>query len=121
MIFNKFRNDGSLTLQDLFSEEMIQKSLEALTWTHAENERNEAWELVMFKNIESEILRMAISNLQKRKRRGSYLYSIFNNRIERTGESIKPKGKFHPELKFSKVFKEILKPIEKVKGYTVVK
>ena len=122
MIFNKFRNDGTLTLQDLFSPQMIQASLEKLTWTHAENEKNQAWEYIKFSTIEkeSEILSLILAMLKKRTRRGEYIYSVLGNRIERQSELIKPKRKYHPDFKVSKVFTEILKPIEKIKGYVKI-
>ena len=123
MIFNKYRNDGKLTLQDLFSNEILQQSLEKLSWTHAENEKNQAWELIKLRDIqkESEILGMILSSMQMRMKLGDYIYTRMGNRIEREGPSIKPKRKYHPDFKISPVFKEILKPIEKVKGYVKVK
>jgi len=123
MIFNKYRNQGQLTLQDLLSNEMIQNSLEHLTYEHAENDKNQAWEYIKFSSIakESEALSQLLRIiLPKRKRYGEYIYTVYPNLIEREGPSIKPKRKFHPDFKVSKVFTEILKPIEKVKGYVKV-
>jgi len=121
MIFNKFRNDGSLTLQDLFGPEMIQSSLEKLNWIHAENDKG-AWEYIKISEIEkeSEILSHLMQLVTKRKRRGDFIYSVYPNRLEREGDSIKPKRKFTPDLKFSQVFKEVLKPIKQIKGYVKV-
>ena len=118
----KNKPKGKLTLQDLFSNEILQHSLENLSWTHAENEKNQAWEHIKFSTIakESEILSLILAMLKKRTRRGEYIYSVLGNRIERQSELIKPKRKYHPDFKVSKVFTEILKPIEKIKGYVKI-
>ena len=121
MIFNK--NKGKLTLQDLFSNEILQQSLENLSWIHAENDKKQAWEFVKLRDIqaESQVLGMVLSSMQRRMKLGDYMYTRMGNRLEREGPSIKPKRKFHPDFKVSKVFTEILKPIPKIKGFTVVK
>ena len=119
-MFNK--NKGKLTLQDLFSNEILQQSLENLSWTHAENDKNQAWEFVKLRDIqaESQVLGMVLSSMQRRIKLGDFIYTRMGNRIEREGPAIKPKRKFHPDFKVSKVFTEIIKPIEKIKGYVKI-
>jgi len=121
MIFNK-KPKGTLTLQDLFSNEILQQSLENLSWIHAENDKQQAWEFIKLRDIqkESEVLGMIISSIQRRMKLGSYLYTRMGNRLERESPLIKPKRKYHPEFRVSKVFTEILKPIEKIKGFVKI-
>jgi len=111
------RNKGTLTLQDLFSNEVMQHSLEALNWQFAEDDQGHAWEYIKRKSIENEsmILSIVLDNFEKFTF-GDYRYNVKSNRIERNSSKIKPKRKYHPDFKVSSVFKQILKPIHKPKG-----
>jgi len=111
-------------LQDLFSNEILQHSLESLDWQHAENDKS-AWELFKITSIESEseVFALILRALQKKLRLGNYLYTInphSKNLLERSGSSITKKNKTNALFTVSSKFKEIITPSTKVEGVVTV-
>jgi len=104
------------TIQDYFSDKIIENSLMKLKWEHAESQTT-AWEVIKLKEIQKEnkILSMLLSSMGNF-RMGEFVYHVVGNRIERTGESIKPKQKHNPLVRLSKKFKIRIKPREEQKG-----
>jgi len=107
-------------LQDLFSNEILQHSLESLEWQHAENDKS-AWEIFKITSIEaeSEVFALILRALQKKLRLGDYLYTInphSKNLLERSGPSIVKKRKYNALFTVSQKFKEVIKPVTKTDG-----
>jgi len=113
MLFNKNKKP---TIQDYFSDNIIENSLMKLKWEHAESETH-AWEVIKLQEIQKEnkILSMLLSSMG-RFRMGEYLYNVTGNRIERSGKSIKIKNKQNPLVRLSKKFTIRIKPREDPKG-----
>ncbi len=121
-LFNKFRNEGKLTLQDLFSDEMLMNSLEKLPWEYGQDNKGHAFETVKLRTIqkESQVLGVIINLIRHRLRLGQFVYTRTGNLLEREGSSIKLKKPFNKIFSVSKVFTEVIKPIIKPKGYVKV-
>ena len=99
-------------MQELFSNEFFQLSLEDLKWEHSESERH-AWETIMFSEIEreSQFFAMMLRGITKPIKLGEYVYRLSgSNRIERESPLIKKKRKENKFFTVSNVFKKKPKP-----------
>jgi len=96
------KKKGTLTIDDLNSDELLQHSLEKLDWIHAENGKK-AWEYIKFRNITDQLARKTYENINEHFQLGDFVYSRFSNRLERQGESIKLKTKFNQFFKFARI------------------
>ncbi len=120
MLFRS-KNKGTLRMQELFSNQSFQLSLEDLKWQHAESE-NHAWEFIKIKSIEKESLFFAIilRSLTTNLKFGEYVYVKRGiDLLERTSPLIKKKRKENKFFSVSKVFKQKPKP-KPVEGKGVV-
>lgn len=102
------KNKGTLTLQDLFSREILQHSLNNLPWQFAENpKKGKAWEFVKNSEIDSisPVLALILTSMKKNQVFGEYSYFFYNNRIERTSPKIKVKTKWFEKFKLSSPIK----------------
>lgn len=122
MIFRN-KNKGQLTLQDLFSREILEHSLCNLPWTFAENpKKGKAWEFVKISDIDSisPVLALILTSMKKNQVFGEYSYYFYRNRIERSNpKKIKPKTKFFSKFKLSSPLKIRIKPKPKSEGVVV--
>jgi len=112
-VFKK-KNKGKLRMQDLFSEEFFQLSMEDLKWDHAESTNGKAWETIAIKTIEEEsqffglMLRLMLTKPIKL---GDFVYSLQgSNHLRRDGPSIKRKTEHNRFFTVSKIFKREPKP-----------
>lgn len=114
MLLGRNKNKGKLTLQDLFSNEIMQASLEKLPFEHAENE-GFAWEFFKLKNLESEsfVLAMILRSLNQKLKLGDYTYRKVSDRIERESPLIKKQRKENLLFRLSKPFKVLYDPDKK--------
>jgi len=115
------KHKGTLTLQDLYSDEIVQLSLEKLSWDHVENNKR-SYESTRISQVGSKMTELLLrSLLEKGKVKfGDFSYECLNNRIERHGPSIKSKAK--PEnllYTLGKPFKQFI-DIDKDKDARVV-
>jgi len=84
------KNKGKLRLQDLFSNAIMQLSLEKLDWIHQER-NSRAWEFITFVEIEKEskFFAVMLRSLDKPIQLGDYKYYLAgSNRIERQSPKI---------------------------------
>ena len=115
----KKKYKGTLTLQDLFSREILEHSLNSLSWQFAENpSKGQAWEVIKYSEIESisPVLSTILMSIKKNQSFGDYTYYFYPNRIERTGKSIKPKTKFFEKFKLSSPYKIRIRKKTEPKG-----
>jgi len=112
MIFNKFRNEGKLTLQDLFSDEMVEHSLNNLSWTDAEDSKGRHRQHCKLRAVqaESKILGAIIKLFDNRFKLGKYIYEITGNMIIRYDPTIVEKPKKKGPFTISKPYKIDLEP-----------
>jgi len=100
-------------MQDLFSEEFFQLSMEDLSWEHAES-TNHVWETIAFKTIEvqSQFFGLMLRfMLTKPIKLGEFVYSLQgSNHLRRDGPSIKRKTEHNRFFTVSKIFKREPKP-----------
>jgi len=100
-------------MQELFSNEFFQLSLEDLKgWQHGES-ANKAFETIKFSEIEkeSQFFAMMLRGLNKPIKLGDYIYHLAgSNRIERSGPLIKPTRKENKFFTVSNVFKKKPEP-----------
>jgi len=118
MIFRN-KNKGQLTLQDLFSREILEHSLNNLPWQFAENpKKGKAWEFIKISEIDSisPVLALILTSMKKTQTFGDYTYYFYSNRIERTSKKIKPKTKFFSKFKISSPLKIRIKKKTEPKG-----
>ena len=90
-------------MQELFSNEFFQLSLEKLNWIHQER-GSRAWEFITFVEIEEEskFFAMMLKSLSKPIQLGDYKYYLAgSNRIERQSPKIKIKTKLFDKFKLS--------------------
>ena len=115
------KNKGKLTLQDLFSNEVMQQSLENLNWAHGESGKK-AFEWVKISAIEkeSQVLSIILASIKKPLQFGEYLYRPYGNRIERTGPPIKIETKKNPLVSLSSPFRIRIKKKVQPKGVVTV-
>jgi len=98
-VFNKKKYEG-LTMQNLFSDEFIQISLEKLDWTHVEN-NGKCYESSRMSEVGSKMVELLFRSLLERGKVtfGNYSYECIRNRLERHGPSIvskaEPKNKLY--------------------------
>ena len=119
ILFRSKKNKGTLTLQDLFSREILEHSLNNLPWIFAENpSKGQAWEVIKYSEIESvsPVLVIILSQIKKNQTFGDYTYYFYPNRIERTSPLIKPKTKFFEKFKLSSPYKIRIRKKEEPKG-----
>jgi len=95
-------------MQDLFSNEFYQLSLEDLSWEHAESTNGHAWETIAFKTIENEsqFFAMMLRLLNKPIKLGEFVYTLQgSNHLRRDGPSIQRKIEHNRLFTVSQVFK----------------
>jgi len=102
------KHKGTLTLQDLYSDEIVQLSLEKLQWEHVENNKK-CYESTRISQVGSKMTELLLrSLLEKGKVKfGNFSYEAEHNRLIRHGPSIKSKAK--PENKLftlGKIYKQ---------------
>jgi len=107
VLFSKFRNNGSLTIQDLFSESMIENSLNHLSWTDSEDIKGRHKQYCKLRNL-NKVLAGVIKLLGDRFKSGKYNYDVSNTTIIRYDPSKVEKPKPKPQFTVSKPFKKIL-------------
>jgi len=114
------KNKGTLTLQDLFSREILEHSLNNLPWIFAENpKKGKAWEFIKISEIDSisPVLALILTSMKKNQVFGEYSYYFYSNRIERTNpKKIKPKTKFFSKFQLSAPLKIRIKKKTEPKG-----
>jgi len=109
MIFNKFRNEGKLTLQDLFSDEMMEHSLDKLSWTDAEDSKGRHRQHCKLRSL-NKVLAGIIKLFDNRFKLGKYIYEITGNMIIRYDPTIVEKPKKKGPFTISKSYKIDLEP-----------
>ena len=114
MLFSK----KATTFQEMFPDDMVRRSLEALTWTYGQSNNDKPFEWASLSSIEkeSEMLFLFLSLTKSRKKYGDYLYSRRNNRIDRESPKIKLRRKSNPIMKLSAPFKIRLRKKVEEKG-----
>jgi len=83
------------TYQESDPDYKLQISLESLKWQHAESDKK-AWEWIKKKSIDNIFLNSQIEKMNSRIKLGSFVYTVYSRRIERTGPSITRKRKLNP-------------------------
>lgn len=109
MIFNKFRNEGKLTIQDLFSDEMMENSLNKLSWENAEDSKGRHRQYCKLRSL-NKVLAGIISLMGKRWKTGKYVYEVTGNMIIRFDPTEQEKPKKKMPFKISKPYKIDLEP-----------
>jgi len=115
------KHKGTLTLQDLYSDEIVQLSLEKLKYEHVEN-NGKCYESTRVSQVGSKMTELLLRSLLEKGKVtfGNFSYECLRNRIERHGPSIVSKAK--PENKLftlGKPFKQWI-DIDKDKDVRVV-
>jgi len=114
------RKTKGITLQDLYSREMLENSLNKLSWIFAENpKKGQAWEFCKYSEIDSAYpgLSERLSQIKKNQTFSDYTYYFYPNRIERTNpKKIKPKTKWFTKFKLSSPIKIRIKKKESEGG-----
>jgi len=108
-MFNKFRNQGTLTLQDLFSDEMMENSLNKLEWENAEDNKGRHRQYCKLRHI-NKVLAGIIKLFDNRFRIGPFVYEITGNMIIRFDPTEQEKPKKKMPFKISKPYKIELEP-----------
>lgn len=101
------KNKGKLRMQELFSNEFLQLSLEDLDWEYAESQGH-AFEHVKLSTLEDKSIFFAIMlrSLTNSLTLGDYIYRRKGaDRLERESPKIKPKTKLYKKFKLSSVYK----------------
>jgi len=102
-MFRSKKNKGKLRMQELFSNEFLQASLEKLDWQYAES-KGHAFENFQIKKIEDESIFFAIMlrSLAGPLTLGDYVYRrMGSDRLERESPKIKPKTTYFKKFKLS--------------------
>jgi len=109
MIFNKFRNNGTLTLQELFSDSMMEHSLNKLEWEDAEDNRGRHRQYCKLRHL-NKVLAGIIKLFEKRFRIGPYVYEVTGNMITRFDPREQEKPKKKMPFTISKPYRIDLEP-----------
>jgi len=112
------KKKGTLTLNDLFSDDVIQYSLESLSYEKFIR-GDRPFEMISLGKIPRGARVFYRSLLQQRETFGEWIYNIQGNRIERFNPSIKPVKTDKPKYSISKPYKRFY-DLEKLKSVGLV-
>ena len=103
----KKNKQEDLTLQKLFSNVAMRKSLEALPWEYASDQKDKAWETIRYNQIEDQsiVFSKILAVINKKLTLGEYVYNFYRSNIQRTSPKIKVKTKFFQRFKLSSPYK----------------
>ncbi len=109
MLFSK----KAKTFQEMFPDNMVQKSLEALSWQYRQS-NDKPFEVIKLKEVEkvSEMLYVYLMLMAPRKKYGDYVYSRRHSSLERESQKIKLRHKSNPRVKLGSPMKIRIKKKE---------
>jgi len=93
-------NKKAKTFQSMFPDNVVQKSLEALSWRYMQS-NDKPFETIKLKQIEkeSEMLYVYLMMMQPRKKYGDYIYSRRHSSLERESPKIALRHHTNPKVK----------------------
>jgi len=112
------KKKGSLTLQDLYSDEIVQVSLEALHYDKFIR-GDRPFEMIHLSQIPRGAIVFYRALLSSRIKFGEWIYEVKGNRIERFNPSVKPVKTNKPKYSISKPYKRFY-DLEKLKSIGLV-
>jgi len=112
------KKKGSLTLQDLYSDEIVQVSLEALHYDKFQR-GDRPFEMIHLSQIPRGATVFYKALLDHRVKFGDWIYEIKGNRIERFNPNVRPIKTDKPKYIISKPYKRFY-DLEKLKKIGLV-